>query len=240
VNEIAIVIGLGEIGKPLFEVIKEKYETYGIDKEEKEVEGPCDIMHICYPYEIDDFIQTTINYIEKYQPNLTVINSTIIPGTTRQIYNSTEKLIVHSPIRGKHRKMKEELLHYTKYIGGVTKEASALAAKHFHSLGMKTKVLDTPETTELAKLSATTYFGLLIAWAQEVERYCEQLSIDYDQVVSFYEEIGYLPPVKYFPGEIGRHCIMPNIKILQRIFESDILNTIQNSNEMKKNRRQLN
>ena len=233
-NEIVIVIGLGEIGKPLFEVIKEKYETYGIDKKEKEVEGPCDIMHICYPYEIDDFIQTTINYIEKYQPNLTVINSTILPGTTRQIYNSTEKLIVHSPIRGKHRKMKEELLHYTKYIGGVTKEASTLTAKHFNTLGMKTKVLDSPETTELAKLSATTYFGLLIAWAQEVERYCEQLSIDYDQVVSFYKEIGYLPPVKYFPGEIGGHCIMPNIKILQRIFESDILNTIQNSNEMKK------
>ncbi|MBN2323607.1 MAG: hypothetical protein JXQ30_07730 [Spirochaetes bacterium] len=231
---IVIVIGLGEIGKPIYDVIRKKYDAIGIDIEEKEVKEPCEIMHICYPYEIDDFIQTTINYIETYKPALTVINSTILPGTTRRIYNSTEKLIVHSPVRGKHRKMGQELMHYTKFIGGINKEASTLAAQHFQTLGMKIKILDSPETTELAKLSSTTYFGLIIAWAQEVERYCRKLSIDYDQVVSFYEEIGYLPPVKYFPGEIGGHCIMPNIKILQRMFESDILNAIKNSNEMKK------
>ena len=37
---------------------------------------------------------------------------------------------------------------------------------------MKTKLLSSPEATEIAKLTETTYFGLLIAWAQEVERYC--------------------------------------------------------------------
>ena len=232
-GETTFIIGLGEIGKPLFDLIKQKHEAVGIDKEERELEKACGVMHVCYPYEIDDFIQTTVDYIGKYQPKLTVINSTILPGTTRQIYNRTKKLIVHSPVRGKHRNMREELIHYTKFIGGVTEEASVMAEEHFTRLGIKTKVLDSPETTELAKLSSTTYFGLLIAWAQEVDRYCKQLSVSYEQVVSIYEEIAYLPQVTYFPGEIGGHCIMPNIKILQKIFNSDILEAIQKSNKKK-------
>ena len=64
---------------------------------------------------------------------------------------------------------------------------------------MKTKLLSSPEATEIAKLSETTYFGVLIAWAQEVERYCRKLGINYDEVVSFYDEIEFFPPVKYFP-----------------------------------------
>ena len=79
---------------------------------------------------------------------------------------------------------------------------------------MKTRLLSSPEATEIAKLTETTYFGLLIAWAQEVERYCMELGANYDEVVSFYDEIKFFPPAKYFPGAIGGHCVMPNIAIL--------------------------
>ena len=45
-----------------------------------------------------------------------------------------------------------------------------MAAEHFKRIGIKTKILKSPEASELAKLvEKTTYFGLLIAWAQEVE-----------------------------------------------------------------------
>jgi len=98
---------------------------------------------------------------------------------------------------------------------------------------MKTKLVASPETAELAKLTETSYFGLLIAWAQEVERYCNHLDVDYDEVASFYEEVQFLPPVKYFPGVIGGHCVMPNIAILEQSFDSDFLKTIFRSNEMK-------
>lgn len=228
-----LVLGLGEVGQPLLEVISQKYRVIGVDLEPVEFHGICEVMHICYGFEVEDFHGLSIAYIEKYQPRLTIVNATVSPGTTRDIYQATGVPIVHSPVRGKHIKMKEELLRYVKFIGGIDVASSQKAAEHFQSLGMRTQILSSPEATELAKLTETTYFGLMIAWAQEVERYCDQFSLDYDEVVSYYDEIAYLPPVRYFPGVIGGHCVMPNISILKTLFRSDILDAIQKSNESK-------
>jgi UDP-N-acetyl-D-mannosaminuronate dehydrogenase len=228
-----LVIGLGEVGKPLFEVISDHFEVVGVDIKPVELNEECEVMHICFPFQIPGFIDQCVEYIKKYRPKLTVINSTVSPGTTRTVYRKTGTAIAYSPVRGKHIKMKQELLHYVKFIGGIDPVSSQKAADHFQAVGMKTKILSSPESAELAKLTETTYFGLLIAWAQELERYCDQLSVNYDEVSSIFEEIAYLPPVKYFPGIIGGHCVMPNIKILKTVFQSDILNAIENSNELK-------
>lgn len=229
-----LVVGLGEVGKPLMEVIQERFDVVGVDIEPVEVHERCEIMHICFPFQMPDFVGTCAAYINKYQPALTVINSTVSPGTTRAVYQKAGVPIAYSPVRGKHIKMKQELLHYVKFIGGIDQEASQKTAEHFQSVGMKAKVLSSPEAVEFSKLTETTYFGLLIAWAQELERCCDQLSLDYDEVVSYYEEIGYLPPVKFTPGIIGGHCVMPNIAILQTMFKSDLLDAIEKSNELKK------
>jgi UDP-N-acetyl-D-mannosaminuronate dehydrogenase len=100
-------------------------------------------------------------------------------------------------------------------------------------VGLKTKILSSPETTELAKLTETTYFGLMIAWAQELERYCDQSGAKYEELTSFYDEIKFFPSVKYFPGIIGGHCVMPNLEILRKFDESLILEAIRTSNRMK-------
>ena len=154
-------------------------------------------------------------------------------GTTRAIAERTGAALAHSPLLGKHARMLEDILGYTKFVGGIDPAASTNAAQHFASIGMRTRILSSPETTELAKLTETTYFGLLIAWAQEVERYCDQLGQDYDEVVSLFEQIKFLPPVKYFPGVIGGHCVMPNIEILSRLGPSQILEAIRSSNVKK-------
>ena len=97
-------------------------------------------------------------------------------------------------------------------------------------------MLASPEATELAKLTETTYFGVMIAWAQELERYCDQSGQSYEEITSFYDEIKFFPPVKYFPGIIGGHCVMPNIEILRRFNDSVILEAVQASNKMKTER----
>ncbi len=227
-----IVVGLGEVGRPLFELIREKYPVIGIDIEPVVTDGHCGILHICYPFS-SHFVKTTVKYMDQNRARLTVINSTVAPGTTRAVYSRTRTPIVYSPIRGKHFKMKQDLLQYTKFIGGIDQEAAFQASEHFESIGIRTEVVSSPEAAELAKLTETTYFGLLIAWAQEVERYCNQLQADYDEVVSFYREVPFLPPVKYFPGVIGGHCVMPNIEILRRIFKTDLLDAIVSSNHLK-------
>lgn len=129
--------------------------------------------------------------------------------------------------------MQEEMLRYTKFVGALDLPSGQRAVEHFEKVGMKTELLSSPEASELAKLSETTYFGLLIAWAQEVERYCDHLSLNYDEVVSIFEEITFFPPVKYSPGIIGGHCVMPNIEILSRLGHSEFLHAIKWSNRNK-------
>lgn len=229
-----LVVGLGEVGKPLLSILSQSYQAVGMDIQSpaKPIE-PADIMHICYPFEIRDFVGETARYIARCRPELTIINSTVAVGTTRKIAVSAGADVVHSPVRGKHAHMRDEMLHYTKFIGALDPVAAHKAASHFESAGFKTKVLSSPENTELGKLTETTYFGVLIAWAQEVERYCEQTGTDYNEVVSLYDEVGFFPPVKYFPGIIGGHCVMRNIEILSQLERSPLLQAIQDSNEKK-------
>ena len=76
-----------------------------------------DVLHVCYPFEIKDFIGETARYIELYKPALAIVNSTVAIGTTRAIGQRTSVAVVHSPIRGKHARMLEELHRYTKFVG---------------------------------------------------------------------------------------------------------------------------
>ncbi len=229
-----VVVGLGEVGRPLFDLASKHYETFGVD-----VEPPpatidhVDVMHVCIPFGIGDFIGEAARYIDMFRPALTIIDSTVAVGTTRAIADRTGAAVVNSPVRGKHAKMLSDVLHYAKFVGAIDRVSGEQAAEHFESLGMKTRILSSPEATELAKLTETTYFGVIIAWAHEVERYCDQLGPNYDEVVSFYEEIKYLPPVKYFPGVVGGHCVMPNIEILTNLVHSDLLRALQSSNRQK-------
>jgi len=233
-NEKVLVIGVGEIGKPLLELIREKYEAYGLHIKPGEPIPECEIMHICFPYDGENFVQQSLRYIARYRPSLVIINSTVAPGTTRRIATEARTPAVNSPVRGKHARMKQEMLHYTKFVGAITPEAGERAAQHFANIGMRVKLVGSPETSELTKLTETTYFGLLIAWAQELERYARKLGVDYDELISFYEEIPYLPPVKFFPGVIGGHCVLPNIRILKGLFDSGMLDAMEKSNELKR------
>ncbi len=232
--EMVVVVGLGEVGKPLLEIVSKHHEAVGVDLSPppEPVEG-VDVMHVCYPFGIKDFLGETARYIDLFRPRLTIINSTVGVGTTRTLTERTGATVVHSPVRGKHARMLDELLRYTKFVGAIDPGTGEQAAKHFESIGMRTKILSSPEAAELGKLTETTYFGLLIAWAQEVERYCDQVGLEYEEIVSFYEEVGFFPSVKLFPGIIGGHCVMPNIGILSRVDHSEILKAIQLSNRKK-------
>ena len=229
-----VVVGLGEVGKPVFELISKHHHTVGVDiAPPLETIEQVDVLHVCYPFQIGNFIGETLRYIKLFEPKLTIVNSTVAVGTTRLIAEQAGVAVVSSPVRGKHARMLDEIREYTKFVGAVEPADARRAAEHFESVGLKTKMLSSPEATELAKLTETTYFGLMIAWAQELERYCDQSGAKYEELVSFYEEIKFFPSVKYFPGIIGGHCVMPNIEILSKFDESVILEAIRTSNHMK-------
>jgi UDP-N-acetyl-D-mannosaminuronate dehydrogenase len=137
-------------------------------------------------------------------------------------------------VRDKHTKMVDELLNYVKFVAGTDLQATAQVQQHFQAAGMKSETMGTPEALELAKLLETTYFGLLISWAQEMNRFAETVNADYLEVGKFFREIAYLPNVLFQPGYIGGHCVMPNIALLQTRFQSEFLEVMKRSNEARK------
>jgi len=237
--EKVLVVGLGEIGAPLLEIIRGTFSAEGLDIEPKEVHGSFDVMHICFPYRAN-FVEVTANYIEKFDPKLTIIESTVLPFTTSKIYEKTRKAICHSPVRGrKVDGFKWAYFTYTKFIGPVKPEFGKIAEEYYQAIGFRTYRCSSSIETEFMKILNTTYYGLLIAWFQEIHRICEEFNIKEEEVMDFFKtnekDSGgkHLRPVLY-PGVIGGHCVIPNALLLKKIFPSPFVKVILESNEKRK------
>ena len=244
-----LIVGLGEVGQALFEIFKEskKFDVFGFDlnKEkmgdaEKQLPENVDIMHICYScYDQKIFILTTIEYINKINPELTIIESTVPPGTTQKIFEETKTQVVHSPIRGMHRtleNMKKDILFWSKYVGGTTSNATEAARRHFEKIGLKVKILKSPFETELAKLFETTYRAWMISCFQEMHRISKHFEADFNEVIDILEDVHRVRLNKplHFPGVIGGHCLIPNVKLLLSTYNSKFLRVILESNNKRK------
>ena len=203
-------------------------------------EGRIDVMHVCIPcYNREEFVEVVLNYIEKFNPEITIINSTVTPGTTEEIRKKTSHHVAHSPVRGVHKSrehMRWELRRWVKYVGGADSESAELAGEHFEKLGLKVKILRSSRETELAKLFETTYRAWMIACFQEMHRISRRFNADFDQIVDFLEDTHRVrfdrPPM--FPDVIGGHCLIPNTEILLEVYDSDFLRLILKSNEKRK------
>lgn len=231
-EKIVIVAGLGEIGRPLLEILSRVYECEGIDIVPKQISRPCSVLHVCYPFQIPDFVGTTVSYIEKFRPEMTIINSTLAIGTTRKVQEKVSSKLIYSPVRGKHAKMVQDMLFYRKFVAGFDEQSTQQAAQHFAKAGYGVETFPNPEVGELSKLVETTWLGMLVGWAQDIERMAVDCGASYEDVNAFMKEIAYLPK-NVFPGHIGGHCVMPNIAILRTRFSSRYLEAIVESNEAK-------
>jgi len=232
-DNVVVVVGLAEVGRPLFKILSHTYECIGVDLQPVRMAKKCSVLHLCFPYQIRDFAQTSCEYIAKYKPEYTVVNSTVAPGTTQAIAVRSGAYVAYSPVRGKHAKMEADMLRYRKFVGADEPKVVDAVIQHFSGAGFKTDRFRSSKAGELSKLLETTWLGVLVSWAQEVERLAEKYGATYDEVDAFIEEIDFLPHV--FPGTIGGHCVMPNIEILRAALQSDFLDNIVRGNELKAN-----
>jgi len=237
--EKVLVVGLGEIGAPLLEIVRGTFSAEGLDIEPKEAHGPFDVMHICFPYRAD-FVEVTANYIEKFDPKLTLIESTVLPFTTSKVYAKTRKAVCHSPVRGRMADgFKWAYSTYTKFIGPEKPEFSKMAEEYYQSLGFKTYICTSPLETEFMKILNTTYYGLMISWFQEIHRICTRFQIKEDEITKFFQtnesdSKGKHPRPVFYPGVIRGHCVIPNIKLLESVYPSPFIDAILESNEKRR------
>lgn len=252
-----LVVGMGEIGRPLFEIISEskKYNVYGFDIDESKCSenikninnNSIDIMHVCIPCkDMQIFIKTVSNLYNTYKPDFIIINSTVPPLTTNFVADVFEEyeskpLVVHSPTFGTHHskeKMKEQFKIYPHFIGPVTKEAGEVVKNYYLSLLFNPIVYSSPLETEIMKIMETTYTGWMITFFNEFHRMALHYGANFPQIVD--AMIKTYEPNKnkpiWFPSIIEGHCIMQNINLLLEgnVYTAGFLELIKESNELRK------
>jgi len=225
-NNIKIgILGYGEIGKSLAKFYKKPLiKDLNRDDNLKGV----DVLHVCIPYD-DKFIEIIKKEIKEIKPKLTIIHSTVAVGTTKKLVDGLPRAcrgVVHSPVRGTHPNLYKGIKTFVKYIGADNKKAGQMAKKHFESLGIKTRLFFSSKTIEALKLWETTQYGWFIVLNKEIKKWCDKNGLDFEEIYTNsnrsynegYKKLGKVevlrPHLKYVPGKIGGHCVIPNCKIL--------------------------
>ena len=225
-----IVVGLGEIGNPIFKLLSKKLTVVGYDINKKLMNESkfkkfefrkTSFLHIAIP--ISSKFQSNVFILQKkFNPECIVIHSTLSPGTTESIQKKLDIPVIYSATRGVHKRMLNDLKRYTKFFA-ISKHAPKKRwaiteySKKMKTCGIKTKQMEKPETLELAKiLCDTSYLGWLINYSQLTNMIAIQYNVNYDEMWTFSDEIhkflGNRP--KMFPGFIGGHCVIPNLDLM--------------------------
>src|SRR5215469_3024321 len=81
-----LVVGIGEVGAALAAVLDRKEPVLRHDLDRVKIEEPIGTMHLCVPFQSPHQFETVaLGYIDRFKPALTIINSTVLPGTTRSL-----------------------------------------------------------------------------------------------------------------------------------------------------------
>jgi len=205
------VLGLGTIGLPTAEYIKEKgLEVFGYDINQGAVrrakqqgipaflewrEVPeADVYVICvstWNTEGKPDLRPVFNISKRIssrtdKDDLVSIESTVIPGTSRRIYNSVFReniKLIHVP----HRYWVEDPVKHgvrqLRVIGGINQD-SLDSGKEFYEnlLGIPLYEVPSIEVSEICKISENAYRHVQLAFAEELRMICEDLALDFKEV----------------------------------------------------------
>lgn len=218
-----LICGGGEIGKALAEVLVD-YKPAIIDVVPERCSGELgrsfDILHIAFPYS-DDFEEQVADLKVHFLPKFVVIHSTVEIGTSKKLD------AIFSPVVGLHPHLAESLRIFPKYLAG--KDASEVA-DYFRRVGMKVKLFDNSDALELAKLSQTTFYALMIEYIKDLKKKCDELGVSFHEVYTIpstdynngYEQLGYpefkMPLLQPIMKRQGGHCTRRNCDLWESPF----------------------
>lgn len=238
------LLGYGEIGQALHKVYQESglsCEVLVKDIVRDDGLHDLDVLNVAIPFNDSfDFVEAVVKVAKSSSSKMVIIHSTVSVGTTRSL---KEKLgltvkVAHSPCRGVHPNLFEGIMTFVKFIGAPLRDDAPAVESHLHSLGISTHICKSSETSELAKLLDTSYYGICIAYHGEAQRACQQFDADFEDVMTVYNQTyntGYtilkkpnvVRPVLTPPqGGIGGHCVVQNADLLKKQFESPALDFI--------------
>ena len=187
-----IVVGIGEIGKPILKLLSKNNIVVGFDlkpdliderKFERYKNLQTSFLHIAIPVS-SKFESILLQLYKKFKPECIVIHSTIGPGTVERIQKKLDVPLIYSATRGVHKRMLKDIKRYTKFFAiskNAPKKQWAIKtySKTMKNCGIKTKQMSKPETLELAKIICdTSYLGWLINYAQFSNMIAQQYNVN--------------------------------------------------------------
>lgn len=214
----SLIIGKGEVGQALHQVLSKKFDVMIIDKEPEVTDSAIDIMHICFPYS-KNFVKIVFAYQAQYKPQFTVIHSTVPIGTSSQCG------AYHSPIRGVHPNLAEGIETFVKYLG----PANFAIKEYFEMAGITIQLVKEAKTAEAIKLWDTTYYGWNIIFQKALHKWCDDNGADFDAIYTDanntynkgYTELDMAnvvrPVLKYMEGGLKGHCVLENAVLLKEL-----------------------
>jgi UDP-glucose 6-dehydrogenase len=223
-KKLILVIGNGEVGSSIAQLEKKAgNDVHVIDLDSKSAPlTTYDVAHICLPYS-NSFVKIVNDYMAAYPAVLIFVHSTVKPGTCRQLQRI--KFLVHSPVIGKHPNLVKSLITFKKFVSGPPFAANP-AMEHLKSLKIESEYMGRYETTELAKVLSTSFYGWMLSFMDRADKLCQKYQVTYEDVMTVwtkaynkgYERLGYpqyVRPLLTPPGgKIGGHCVCPNARLI--------------------------
>lgn len=231
-HERHLIIGMGEIGTALYQVLNRHVIVFARDKHDLGHQD-IDVLHIAIPYSAD-FTQQVSYYREIYAPKLTMVYSSTPIGTCASIGSD----VVHSPIEGKHPNLTESIMSFPRWIAAADEKAIEYAAQVWIPIVGVVRSLGKADWSEWLKIRSTSKFGAALVWADYEKQVCVDLKLDYKAVQDFdldynllYKMIGMPQFSRYVldppNGEIGGHCVTQNAELLDKQYPHPILKMIK-------------
>lgn len=247
-----LVIGYGEVGSALAEILNERCSVDVLDPQKGMM--PADDgdfyewVHICIPYG-EGFVDAVLDTIKGLPTTHLVIHSTVAVGTTAEIADGVphDTWVYYSPVRGIHPHLGRYIREFPKWFSPpVSGQPQKDFEEHFGLCGIQTRVVDSYDILEWAKLWETTEYGYRIAMWQEVGRQARTLpSTAVDTLKEFlfekrkvYDGDRGIAPIMY-DGIIGGHCVMPNLELMAKGkgMTQEFYDWLVSSNERRKRKR---
>jgi UDP-N-acetyl-D-glucosamine dehydrogenase len=148
---------------------------------------------------------------------LVIIESTIQPGTTRDVVvpilekesglKRDQFLVAYSPERIDPMNKKFMIKNTPKLVAGLTAEAAVKATEFYSKFIDQVDVCDSLEVAETAKLLENSFRLVNISFINELAMFCQKIGIDVNDVIkaASTKPYGFMP---FYPSVgVGGHCI---------------------------------
>jgi nucleotide sugar dehydrogenase len=246
------VLGLGQIGLPVAQYIRAKgLEVWGYDINAATVEGvnktekfkattdwnnvpQVDAYVICVTTtqkngapDLSPVFDVCKVIAQNAKPSALVsIESTIIPGTCKKIYETTfqKKLkLVHAPHRYWPAEPEKHGVNQLRVLGAVNKESLTAGLKFYkNSLGIPMHVVSAVEVAEMCKITENAHRYLQIALAEELRMMCAKLGMNFDELRAALNTKWNVDLPEARQG-IGGPCLPKDIRYVTSVAPSEIL-----------------